>query len=256
MRVGADGTIRLPMLPTTVVAAGSMPKQVEEALATAIEAGKLFIDPYVSITVAEYQSKPIKVAGAVRHPTTFQALAEVTLLEAIARADGLTPEAGDEVLVSGVDGDAALVRRIPVKALIDAADPAANLKLTGGEEIRVPEAGRFFVVGNVRRPGSFVIRNSADMTLLKALALAEGLAPFAGKRVFLMRRETAAAAASEIAIDLKSILDRKADDVKLAANDVLYIPDNSGRRLGMAVLEKALLFGSGASSALIYGARQ
>jgi polysaccharide export outer membrane protein len=230
-----------------------MPKEVEEALAGAIEASKLFVNPYVSVTVIEYQSKPISVAGAVRRPTAFQAVAEITLLDAIARADGLTPEAGDEVLVSRVERDPALVRRIPIKALIDAADPAANLKLTGGEEIRVPEAGRFFVVGNVRRPGSFVIRDSSGMTLFKALALAEGLAPFAGRQAFLLRRDSTTGATSEIAVDLKKILNRKADDVKLAVNDVLYIPDNSGRRIGLAVLEKALLFGSGASSALIYG---
>ncbi|HYP13827.1 MAG TPA: SLBB domain-containing protein, partial [Bryobacteraceae bacterium] len=252
VRVGSDGNIRLPLLPEPVPASGSMPKEVETALAAAIEASKLFVNPYVAVTVAEYQSRPISVAGAVKRPTTFQAVSDVTLLEAIARADGLTPEAGDEVLVSRTDGDPALVRRIPIKSLIDAADPAVNLKLTGGEEIRIPEAGRFFVVGNVRRPGSFVIRDTAGMTLFRALALAEGLAPFAGKQAFLLRREETTGATNEIAVDLKKVLDRKADDVKLAVNDVLYIPDNSGRRVGMAVLEKALLLGTGATTALIY----
>lgn len=254
VRVGADGTIRLPMLAAPVLVAGSMPKEVEVTLAKAIESSQLFVNPYVSVNVAEYQSKPISVAGAVRRPTTFQAVSEVTLLEAIARGDGLTPEAGDEVLVSNIAGDATLVRRIPIKALIDAADPEMNLKLTGGEEIRVPEAGRIFIVGNVRRPGAFVIRDSAGMTLFKALAMAEGLAPFAGKQAFLLRREAGSGNANEITVDLKKVMDRKADDVKLAANDVLYIPDSSGRRIGMAVLEKALLLGSGAGSALIYSA--
>jgi hypothetical protein len=46
---------------------------------------------------------------------------------------------------------------------------------------------------------------------------------------------------------------RQAPDVILTANDILYIPDNHGKRLGIATLEKLLLFGSTAgATALIY----
>jgi len=252
VRVGADGAIRLPMLPTPVAAAGSMPLEIEQALASALTKTGLFINPYVSVTVVEYRSRPINVSGAVKRPATFQAVADMTLLDAIAQADGLTPDAGDEVLVTRMEGDKRILQRVPVKALIDAAEPSANFKLSGGEEVRVPEAGHFFVLGNVRRPGSFVIRDGSAISIFKALALAEGLAPFAGKQVFLLHRN-AAGITEETSIDLKKVLSRKADDVDIAVNDVLYIPDNSGRRLGVAILEKALLFGSGASSALIYG---
>ena len=46
---------------------------------------------------------------------------------------------------------------------------------------------------------------------------------------------------------------RQVPDVTLTANDILYIPDNSGKRLALAVLEKVLLFGGTAgATALIY----
>jgi hypothetical protein len=46
---------------------------------------------------------------------------------------------------------------------------------------------------------------------------------------------------------------RKAPDVALAIDDILYIPDNTGRRIGLAALEKALLFGSTAgATALVW----
>ena len=49
-------------------------------------------------------------------------------------------------------------------------------------------------------------------------------------------------------------MERKAPDATLLANDVLYIPDNHGKRLGLAIIEKMLLFGSTAgATALIYG---
>jgi polysaccharide biosynthesis/export protein len=257
VRVDGDGMIRLPMLKRRVKVEGLLPPAVEAALAEALKAEQLLMDPFVTVTVAEYHSRPISVMGAVKKPVTFQAVGPMTLLEALARAEGLSQDAGPEILVSriqpGPDGaPVALVRRIPVKALMDAAEAEMNLKLTGGEEIRVPEAGRIFVVGNVKKPGGFAVRDNTETTVLKALALSEGLLPFAGKQAFIYRRENASGGKNEIPIELGKIMSRKAPDVPLMANDILYVPDRQGRRVGLAALEKIIMFGSGASSALIY----
>jgi polysaccharide export outer membrane protein len=238
LRVGSDGLIRLPMLKQRIKVDGLMPQQVETAIAEALQAEGLLVDPYVTVTVAEYHSRPISVMGAVKRPTTFQAEGPTTLLEALSRAEGLTAEAGPEILVSrtqtGPDGaPAAQVQRIPVKALIDAADPEMNLPLAGGEEIRVPEAGKVFVVGNVKKPGAFPLQDNSEISILKALALSEGLTAFAAKQAFIYRRE-GNGAKNEIPIELKKIMDRKAPDVPLLANDILYIPDRSGKRAGLA----------------------
>ncbi len=258
VRIGADGFMRLPMLKQRIKAEGLMPGDLETVVADALAEEGLLVEPLVTITVAEYASHPISVAGAVRGPLTFQASSPVTLLEAITRAGGLAPEAGSEILISkvqpGLDGEqTSLIQRIPVKALIDAADPDVNVKLTGGEEIRVPEAGKIFVVGNVKRPGAFTVQDGAESSVLKLLALAEGLAPYSGKQAYIYRRE-ASGGKNEIPIELSKIMARKAPDATLLANDVLYIPDNRGRRIGLAALEKLLMFGSTAgATALIYG---
>ena len=258
IRVGADGNIRLPMLKQQIKGEGLMPNDLEDVIAKALAEEDLIVDPFVTVTVVEYSSRPISVAGAVRSPVTFQASAPVTLLEAVTRAGGLTEDAGSEILISksqtGPSGiPTALIQRIPVKALIDSADPDANLRLTGGEEVRVPEAGRVFVVGNVKKPGAFVVRDGSETSVLKLLALAEGLVPFASNQAYIYRTE-GAGPKNEIPIELNKIMSRKAADAALLPNDVLYIPDNRGRRIGMAALEKILAFGSTAgATALIYG---
>ena len=256
VRVSQDGFIRLPMLRERIAAKGLMPAELEQSIALALEKGELIVDPYVTVTVAEYHSRPVSVVGAVRSPVTFQALGTVTLLDALARAGGLGPDAGSEILLSrhstAEDGlTTTLVQRISVRVLIDAADPEVNVKLSGGEEIRVPEAGKIFVLGNVHKPGAVVARDGADATVLKALAVAEGLTPYAGKQAFIYRRE-ASGAKNEIPIALRQIMNRKSPDVPLMADDILYIPDAKGTRATLAALEKLLIFGSGASSALIY----
>ena len=257
VRVGTDGLIRLPMLKQPVKAEGLMPAELESTIAAALKTARLLVDPLVTVTVVEYQSRSISVMGAVRKPVTFQAAGPTTLLEALARAEGLASDAGPEVLVSkapeGARNSAGLISRIPIRALLAGSDTALNLKLEGGEEIRVPPADKIFVVGNVKRPGAFPTGDEGGNTILKAVALAEGLMPYASKEAVIYRRE-AAGSVNQISVELGKIMDRKISDTALLPNDVLYIPEAKARKLGWATIEKLLLFGSGATTALIYGA--
>jgi polysaccharide export outer membrane protein len=257
VRVGPDGYIRLPMLVRQIKAAGLMPANLETSIAEGLMSEKILKRPYVTVAVAEYHSRPISVAGAVKQPLTFQALGDVTLLEAITRAGGLSQEAGSEILVSrttlGPDGlPSTLTQRIGVKALIEAADPDANMKLAGGEEIRVPDIGKIFIVGNVKKPGVYPVQEGSETSVLQALAVCEGLLPFASKQAYMYRREGAAGGKNEIPIELSKIMARKAPDVPMLANDILYIPDRQGRRASVAALEKILMLGTGAGGALVY----
>jgi polysaccharide export outer membrane protein len=259
IRVGADGYIRLPMLKQRVKAEGLLPAELETTIAAQLRQEQILIEPFVTVTIAEYHSRPISVAGAVKTPLVFQAESSVTLLEAIARAQGLRDDAGREILISrsqpGPDGKSVtLTRRVSVRGLIDEADPDLNIQLNGGEEIRVPEVNKIYVVGNVKRPGAFPVQDGSDTTIMQMLALAEGLMPFANKQAFIYRRE-ANGNKNEIAVPLAKIMSRQAPDVALAGNDILYIPDNHGKRVGIAALEKILMFGSAAGTAMIYAGR-
>jgi len=245
VRVSEGGFIRLPLLKRKIEARGAVPSELELRVGSAITEERILVDPAVVVTIAEYAVRPIRVAGAVRHPLTFEATGPVTLLEALTRAEGLSPEAGAEILVT----HAGLTKRIVVKDLIETADPAANLVLDGGEDVRVPEAGRVFVVGNVKRPGAFPVGDSGGTSVLKALALAEGLAPFSTKQAYIYR--PADGGKREIAVELRKIMERKLPDVDLIAGDVFYIPDNRSGRVTASVIEKVVSFA--ASGAVILG---
>lgn len=260
VRVSGDGEIRLPMLQQRIPARGLMPADLESKIAEALIQENILVGPVVTVTIVSYNSRPISVAGAVRRPITFQAWGKTSLLEALTRAEGLSPEAGAEILITrpakpgedGLAGAKPLLQRIPVKGLLESADETLNVTLEGGEEVRVPQIGRVFIVGNVKRPGAFRIEDGLGMTVFKALALAEGLAPFATKQAYIIRRSEGTP--QEVPVELRKILDRKSPDVALTANDILYIPDNRSQRTTFTAIEKAIGFATAVGSgALILG---
>jgi polysaccharide biosynthesis/export protein len=246
VRVEADGTIHLPLLKGGVAAAGNFPGELEASISKALKDEQILVDPVVKVTVVEYHSRPIAVMGAVKKPLTFQAVGQVTVLDALARAEGLSQDAGDEILLTRGDK----VERIAVKRLLKNADFTANFVLHGGEEIRVPEAGKIFVAGNVKKSGAFVIHDTTDQSVLKLIALAEGLSPYAAKMAYVYRRDDAGTKI-EIPVELEKIMLRKSPDVPLQIDDVLYIPDNKSRRTTMTVLDRITTFGSSTASGML-----
>jgi len=188
VRVGTDGLVRLPMLAHKVLASGVLPQELEERIARALTEDGILVDPSVTVAIAEYSGRAISVAGAVRHPLTYQVYEKTTLLEALTHAEGVSPEAGGEILVTRPrrnPQDVPAIERVPLKGLIEQGDPALNLVLEGGEEIRVRQLGRVFVLGNVKRPGAFRLEDSIGLSVMKALALAEGLSPLSTKEAYI-----------------------------------------------------------------------
>ena len=256
IRVSSDGYIRLPMLKERIKAEGSMPQDLEASIGQALQKEQLFIDPFITVNIAEYYSRPISVSGAVRQPTEFQAMRSISLLEAISRAGGLSDNAGPEILVAqtqpGPDGQPVVhARRISVHGLVNDADADLNIKLTGGEQVIVPEAAKIYVMGYVKMPNAFPVRDSAGLTVMQVLALSQGLAPYAGKLAYISRPD-GAGGKTLITVPLSKIMDRKAPDVPLLANDLFYVPDNKGKRITLTTLDKVAPIAGALGAALVY----
>lgn len=250
-RVTQDGKLTLPLLTEGVTVAGLTPAKIAQAVSVALVKDKVLVAPIVSAEVLEYRSRRISVVGAVRMPGDFQAIGKMRLLDAIARAQGFMPDAGPEVIVSTADGESEKTPlHIAIKALLAGKDPSLNVLLHGGEDIRVPEAPKLFIVGNVKMPGSYPLTDIDGSTVLKALALSQGVLPFAAKQAYVYRL-CPSGKREEIPIELHQILHRKAPDFPLEANDILYIPDSPGKRLSAVTLEHIAGFGSSVASGVI-----
>jgi len=100
VRVSQTGSIGIPLVPVRLHIAGLTELQAEQKIAEVLEANGLVSHPEVSLTVKERKSKPITVVGAVGHPMVYQADRPVSLLEVLAEAGGVAPDAGDTVIVN------------------------------------------------------------------------------------------------------------------------------------------------------------
>lgn len=249
-RIGPDGLLRLPSVAKPVEARGKYPFELEQTIRETLKRDRILVDPVVSLSVVEYAARPVTVMGAVRRPTTFQATPQTTVLEALARAEGLAPEAGPTILVTRKGpGGSSETLTLSVKALIERADPVVNFRLFGGEQIRVPDAPRVYVLGRVKRPTFVPVKDPAEATVLKILAQVEGLADFASSELVIYR--PLEDGAKEIVVDLKKILKGESPDLKLQAYDVLYVPESKGRRLRAEIVSALVGFGTSTASGIL-----
>ncbi|NYF79920.1 polysaccharide biosynthesis/export family protein [Granulicella arctica] len=253
-RVGSDGRLALPLLSRKLQVAGMKPDELAAALQLELEQEHILINPTVSVSVLEYRSRPVSVMGAVVHPLTFQATGRTTLLDALARAGGMSTVAGGDIILTEHAVDARTpdhVQVIPARGLLDESDPKYNIVLHGGEEIRVPEASKIFVTGNVHHPGMYPMQGDSDTTVMKAIALSQGLDSFSAHTAYIYRRHNATADRDELVVPLNRIMSRKSPDMALKPDDILYIPDATGRRMTSRVISQITGFGQTAGSGLL-----
>jgi protein involved in polysaccharide export with SLBB domain len=138
---------------------------------------------------------------------------------------------------------------VNLNQLMESGDPVNNIILQAGDIVTVPHAGIVYVLGAVGKPGGFVLANDhTHMTTLKMLALAGGLNHTAKSNQSVIIRRDRQGQQHEQIVDLKKVVQRKAEDVRLEANDVLYVPDSNAKKALYRAAEIAL--GIGPSLAL------
>jgi polysaccharide export outer membrane protein len=130
--------------------------------------------------------------------------------------------------------------------LMESGDSTNNILLQAGDIVTVPHAGVVYVLGAVGRAGGFVLVNDrAQMTTLKILALAGGLNRTAKRDHAVIIRKDNQGQQHEIAVDLKKVMERQAEDVQLLPSDILYVPDSAAKQALIRAAEFGIALGSG-----------
>ena len=98
----------------------------------------------------------------------------------------------------------------------------AEVKIEPGDRLDVSRAGLVYVLGDVGRPGGYLIENRDAISVLQALALAQGVNKTARLDAKLIRTTDKGRVQTEL--PLKKILSNQADDPRLQDGDILFVP--------------------------------
>ncbi|MCU1301205.1 MAG: hypothetical protein JWQ87_1489 [Candidatus Sulfotelmatobacter sp.] len=218
-RVGAEGNISMPLIGYVRVA-GLTSSEAEAAIESRLRQNNIVNDPRVSVFVKEYTSSGISVAGEVAKPGYYSAIGPHRLFDVLQAAGGPTDRAASKVVISHRD-------QTETATLDISKDPVemarSNVVLRPGDTVVVPKAGIVYVLGEVTRPGGYVLNSTGGITVLQVVAVAGGPTHVAsaGKARLLRRTENGF---QEQPIDLKKLLRGKAQDVSVRNNDILFVP--------------------------------
>jgi polysaccharide export outer membrane protein len=241
IRVNSAGDISLPLIGDVKVV-GLSTAAAEKVVAKRLADGGFFSDPQVSIFEKEYATQGISVLGEVLKPGIYPLLGSRSVFDAISAAGGTTPRAGNTISITHRDAPNK-PETIPLSYATGDSQAGANAQVAPGDTIVVSKAGIVYVVGDVGKPGGFVMENSA-MTVLQAIAMAQGTNQNAAlNSAKLIRRKSDQP--QEIPIPLKEILAAKAPDLSLQSDDIVFIPNSAGKTAMRKSMEAILQAATG-----------
>jgi polysaccharide biosynthesis/export protein len=225
LRVNNTGDIILPLVGSIHVG-GLKAEDVQSLIRQKFIDGGFLKDPQVTVFVAEYATQGVSVLGEVKNPGIYPAFGTHNLMDYLSSAGGLTPLAGTNITVTRA-GHPDDPEHVKISASA-APKPLNNPAILPGDSIFVEKTGLVYVIGEVARPGGFPMDHDDHLTILQAIALAQGTTFTAAKGSTRIIRTTPQGH-EEIPVNLKKILASKATDEPLQDNDILFVPSSAGR---------------------------
>jgi polysaccharide export outer membrane protein len=261
IRISSDGYINLPTVGR-LKAADRTAEDLQAEIVTRLK--RLILNPDVSVTVVETHSHPISVVGAVKTPGVFELQGRRTLLEIMSLAGGPRDDAGYTARITrqvefgplplasaSVDLSGQFsVAEVNLQNIMDARDPTGNIAMMPNDVISVPRAQMVYVIGDVLKPGGIALGDQKTVTVLQAIAIVSGLGKTAkATEAKILRVTPGSTTRMEVAINLKTILAGKTNDVALQPEDILYVPTSLKKDIALRTLET---LGSSGVTSMIY----
>ena len=220
-RVSSNGSISMPLVGYVRVA-GLTNSEAEAAIEAQLRHDNIVNDPHVSLFVKEYNSSGVSVVGEVVRPGTYSTLGPHQLFDVLQAAGGLTEKAANRAVISHRGGD----DPITVELSKDPVEMARhNVEIKPGDTVVVPGAPIVYVLGEVGKPGGYVLGSGGGVTVLRVVAAAGGPTRNASVGGTKMLRRTPNGL-TQVPVPLKNILRAKAPDLPLEPDDIIFVPNS------------------------------
>jgi polysaccharide export outer membrane protein len=226
---------------------GLTPAEAATAVHDKLIAAHYLNHPEVTVTVEQYATQTVSVLGQVRASGAYPIGTARPVVDILALAGGLNEVADRNIVIERRgDPDHPLHYNLANDGVLAL---QTSVLVYPGDTVMVPKAGIVYVLGDVNRPGGFVMdNNSTELTLLQALARAGGVSRTAKQgHAKLLRKD--ATGYHETQLSLGEIQKGKQQDIALAPGDVLYVPFSYAKNIAVSGSSGII---SSVSSAAVY----
>ncbi len=199
-------------------------------------------ESHATVFISEYATQGITVSGEVKNTGVFPALGVRMLNDVISAAGGVTLTAAPKVVIThkGDPGNPVTVDYVPeaLKPIIP------QVQIFPGDTVMVPRAGIVYVMGNVNRPGVYVLDGRNTLTVEEAMALAGGGGHAAAIKRAQLVRTLEDGRKEAVTIPVNLIYKGQAPDVAMKDGDILYVPTSNGKLITEQALLSAIQLGT------------
>lgn len=244
-RISASGTLLMPYLGR-LKALDKTPEELEKIIADGLR-NRYLRNPLVRVAVVQYNSRSFFIQGAVNHPGVLQVEGKATLLKLITMAGGLAENHGSTAFIireldkSAETGSTEIIEganyemvQANISGLLKG-NFAQNVIIQPGDIINIPQRDVFFVAGEVHAPGQFSLKDGT--TLRQAISLAQGTTVKAAlNRGSIFREDPGTGKRVELRVDVAAVMSGKQEDMIIAPNDVIIVPNSRSKTIGATFL--------------------
>jgi polysaccharide export outer membrane protein len=237
VRVGLDGTIQLPLIGSVQVE-GLTVHQAQTLIAQKLVSAGMYRDPQVTIQIVESPNQTATVIGELHGVVAIIGERRLyDVLAAVGGGGGFSSTATTVVVGGGglptTASHVITINRPGVEQpiVVDlGTDPArsaeANIPIFPRDTIVVPRVGVIYLLGAFKTQGAIPLTQNSPMTLMKVAALTGG-AGFEGKNSDLRIIRSVGTSRQVVRVDLKKIIEGRAPDPVLQAEDIVFLPTSS-----------------------------
>jgi polysaccharide export outer membrane protein len=261
-RIDMSGDLAIPYAGR-LHAAGLTTQDLAQAINATLL--KIIKEPDVTVGVAEFHSQSVSVLGEVNTAGEYQVQGQKKLLEAISLAGGFTEDVGNTVTITrqlhwgrvplpNAHDDPTEqfnIASVSVKNILHSNAPEQNIQLMPGDVISVSRAEIVYAVGSVTKPGGFPMGQDETLSALQVISLAEGLLNTAAtQNAKIIRLDPGTKTRTELAVNLKQLLEGRSADVPLQPGDILFVPNSKAKTAAYKTLQSIV---SAATGMAVYG---
>jgi len=239
VRVTAEGYITFPLVGRIRVA-DLTTTEIEKLISRMLAEKEYLLDAHVSVMVVKYEGRKFSALGALANPGQYALQARERVLDGISKAGGLAsvskfggreePQAQEGMIIrtlnQGKPNEEKIVINFDLHGLLKGRDRMANILLAENDVIYIPSADFFFIIGEVKNPGSYAFTKK-EISIAEAISMAGGFTHIAARnKTRIVRVEDGKEKIYEVSMDAITKSGKVIQAVQIKPNDLIVVPES------------------------------